>query len=491
MNLTVPQLGEGLDSVKIISKLVEEGQSLKKDQRYISVETDKSAVEIEVSSNGILHKWLCNEGDEVPIGGILAEFSPSEKSYPALTNNISSQSIEQKTKDSPKKMALIPPKTRRYIGQLKLDIHLIEDYFKNSNKVLLPEDIEEYLNSENASLSREKNKSIKKEPAFNVSQSSNDIFISKITAKQGSKKVKNEDLDSISDNFFLTTGIKSRNYIDKEKGESGLSLACDVAQTCLNKSLLDITDIDFLICATGTPKEITPSMANSILSNLSQSGTKNHLCGAFDINAACSGWLYGLQLAYDFLSNSPQSRVLLVTSETLSEVLDFSDSHSAPLFGDAASATLISNSNNLPRLFKLFRPSLASIPDNDCSIRVPFKDTQNDYLSIQGRKVFNIAVKGMCAHIKSYSQNNTIDLEKLDWIVSHQANDRIIHAVKNKLELESVKFLSHIKNTGNTSSTSIPLSIEQRADLFNENDLVGLVSFGGGFTIGAALLQTY
>ena len=186
---------------------------------------------------------------------------------------------------------------------------------------------------------------------------------------------------------------------------------------------------------------------------------------------------------------------MLVTCETLSEVLDFSDSHSAPLFGDAVSATLISNANNMQRMFRLFRPSLASVADMDCSIRVPFVEPSpmdsNDYLSIHGRKVFNVAVKSMSSHLENYSRENSTPLENLDWVVSHQANDRIIHAVKNKLAVDGVNFLSHIKHTGNTSSSSIPLSIDQRLDAFNSNDLIGVVAFGGGYTLGATFLERY
>ncbi len=214
---------------------------------------------------------------------------------------------------------------------------------------------------------------------------------------------------------------------------------------------------------------------------------------AIDINAACSGWLYGLQYAFDFLSNSPRSTVLLVTSETLSEVVDFSDAESAPLFGDAASATLLSNNRDeKSRLFKLFRPSLASILDPDGAIKVPLKNNgEKSYLSIQGRRVFNVAVKAMSFHLVDYANNNAIDLNALDWVVSHQANDRIIYAVKNKLHLDNVSFISNIKHSGNTSSSSIPLAIDQNLVLFKPNQKIGLVAFGGGFTLGSALLQVY
>ena len=494
MKLTVPQLGEGLDSVRVIKKLIAEGETFKKDQCYVSIETDKSVVDIEVPVNGILTRWLCAEDDEVRVGDVLAEYDSSIIGQLNTYSEVNREKMLANTdKYEEKTGLLLPPKTRYYIDQLGIDVEIVKAHFEDSIDFLLPEHVDEYLKFEKDSKIRvdegaDKGKWVK------VSQSSKDIFIANIFARQGSKKVKNEDMKVVNGNFYQTTGIQSRNYIDKEKGETGLTLSCSVVASCLSECQLGIGDISFLICATGTPKEVTPSMASSILNMMSSSDGQRHHCAAFDINAACSGWLYGLQLAYDFLSNTPQANVLLVTCETLSEVLNFSDSHSAPLFGDAVSATLISNANNKPRMFKLLRPSLASISDIDCSIRVPFidsslKEAENDYLSINGRKVFNMAVKSMSSHLEAYCQSCSTPLENINWVVSHQANDRIIDAIKKKLKADNINFLSHIKHAGNTSSSSIPLSIDQCLQKFKSDDLIGTIAFGGGYTLGATFLQ--
>ncbi len=267
MKLCVPQLGEGLDSVKIIDQLIGAGELLKKDQCYVSVETDKSAVDLEVACDGQLVKWLCDIGDEIKVGEVIAEFKPLQEELavhslePLITSDVG------KKQQLKKELAelFIPPKTRRYIQDLGLSVKRIEDFFIYNVRVLLPSHVDEY---------------VKQTQSFIAEKNDSDIFIASMASYQGSKTVNNNDLGFLDNSIFRTTGIKSRKYIDVDKKESTLSLACRAASACLEKAKTNIEDVSFVVCATGTPSQVTPSMANSILNTLSKSTSTSYLGAA-------------------------------------------------------------------------------------------------------------------------------------------------------------------------------------------------------------------
>ena len=243
-------------------------------------------------------------------------------------------------------------------------------------------------------------------------------------------------------------------------------------------------DFDLVICCTTSPASVTPSMACRVLGSLCR-GAHNSTAQAYDINAACSGYLYALRAGYDFLQSQPAARVLLVTSEVLSPLLDPQDLDTSILFGDAASATVLYGQQHADRARgRLRRPTLSSMSDADESLLVPLLN--DGYIQMKGRKVFREAVRAMMSSLTQACRREEIAIDGLRMIVPHQANQRIIDAIRSRVDVE---VYSNIRQHGNTSSSSIPLCLEEVLPTLQDGDHLGLCAFGGGFTHGAAIVE--
>jgi 2-oxoisovalerate dehydrogenase E1 component len=206
---------------------------------------------------------------------------------------------------------------------------------------------------------------------------------------------------------------------------------------------------------------------------------------AYDINAACSGYLYALQAGYDYLQSRPDSRVLVVTTEVLSPLLDRSDLDTAILFGDAASATVLYGESffDLAR-GRLLRPILSAKGEDGSVLTVPFRD--RGFIKMQGSKVFSEAVRSMVTSLQHACEHEGITTNDLNMIVPHQANQRILDAIQRRV---GPTVYSNIRRFGNTSSTSIPLCLSEVLPEIHQGNRLGLCAFGGGFTFGACLVD--
>lgn len=207
---------------------------------------------------------------------------------------------------------------------------------------------------------------------------------------------------------------------------------------------------------------------------------------AFDISAACSGYLYALQAGYDFLQSRPDGRVLLVTAEVLSPLVDMNDFDTAILFGDAASATVLYGESHFERAkARLLRPELSAKGEDGQALSIPFH--QGGHIHMKGQKVFSEAVRAMVSSLTRLCDHKGLRVRDLKLVVPHQANQRILDAVQNRIE---VPVFSNIRRHGNTSSSSIPLCLTEVLEASSSGDHLGLCAFGGGFTFGAGILQT-
>ncbi|MCF7928743.1 MAG: beta-ketoacyl-ACP synthase 3 [Spirochaetales bacterium] len=317
-----------------------------------------------------------------------------------------------------------------------------------------------------------------------------DVGIVSLTTTHGSRIVTNEEISELCpdwspEDIIKRTGIESRYWAQGE--ETALSLAVDAAKKLLEQEGLDISDIDALYCSTGTPQTITPSMACLILDELS--GEQNDvMIQAEDIISACSGFLYGLQASYDYLQSRPEHRVLLITTEALSGKTDTSDPMTAPIFGDAASASLIVSEHSEKTIrAKVFRPELSAKGENGDILKVPAGSDESIYMD--GPKVFLEAVKAMIMMLQKACETAEIEVDELDLVVPHQANQRIINAIRQKIKFPREKVYSNIREYGNTSSTSIPLCLDNLLKERDKGELLGMTAFGGGFTFAGGVLE--
>lgn len=312
------------------------------------------------------------------------------------------------------------------------------------------------------------------------------IGLTAIASSRGTRLMDNKELlklfpDSSEEKLIRQCGIHSRPWVGK--GQGVLSLAVDAATRLLSNIDLPADQIDLVICSTTTPDIAVPSLACRLLHAVGG----NHECPALDISAACSGYLYGLSLAHDFLSARPDKRVLLVTSEVLTPLLNMQDYDTAILFGDAATATLLEGSAAAARpALWLHRPVISGQGETGEFLSVPFPDPEMK-ISMNGGQVFQKAVRKMRAMLESVCEQDGIAPSVLEGIIPHQANDRILDAVARQLGLDPARVWRNVKMTGNTSSSSIPLCLEENLHRVSPGARYGLVAFGGGYTYAGAI----
>lgn len=319
-----------------------------------------------------------------------------------------------------------------------------------------------------------------------------DVGISGVTTVTGSRLIKNDDLLALhgdrqhasmnADDIFRRTGIENRHWAGAD--QDAVSMAVRASWKLLDQENLSLDDIDLLICSTTSPMSVTPSMACRVLSGLS-GGKIGAMLQAFDINAACSGYLYAMQAGYDYLQSTPEGRVLIVTAEVLSPLLDRNDLDTAILFGDATSASILYGESHFQQAkARIHRPDLSARGEDGTTLSVPFRHA--GFIQMQGRKVFSEAVRAMVASLNHACQRLEIDVSDLTLVVPHQANQRIIDAIERRV---SVPVYSNIREYGNTSSSSIPLCLHDVLPRVSKGEQIGLCAFGGGLTFGAGILE--
>ncbi len=308
--------------------------------------------------------------------------------------------------------------------------------------------------------------------------------------KMGSRKVTNDEIvvnfpDYTSDDIVQRTGIINRYWL--KENESIIDIAAQIAIKTLEEHNLNLSDISTLICATCSPEQYqSPSMACLTLAKLYETYGE-HTIPAYDINAACSGYLYALQQARDYLQTRPNERVLLITAESLSKRLNLHDFDTAFLFGDAATATIIYGSDYInDSSLTIDQINLSAIGENGSVLNIPIDETKG--IILQGKKLFTVAVKTMALAMHKCCQKNGIELTDIDIVVPHQANQRILNAVEHRLKLPTGFIYSNIAKYGNTSSCTIPIGLAEVLPNTNSKSLIGLCAFGSGFTAGAAIL---
>ncbi len=318
------------------------------------------------------------------------------------------------------------------------------------------------------------------------------VYLTTIASRHGGKVMDNEAIladfpDWDSEDVRRRTGIERRHWL--AEGESVLTLALDACRKALGEASLQLWDLGAIICSTGTPLGgMTPSLACRILHDLSPDD-REVLVQAHDVNAACSGYLYALQQAYDLLQQSPDRPVLLVTAEALSPLLDPKDPSTLFLFGDAATATVLGTA---PRdgviQASLHRPVLSAKGEEPEVLCVPFPDT-GEYVGMEGAQVFRTAVRKLVDILDAACRQARVGVGDLDLVIPHQANARIIEAVRKIIEVPPERMLNQVARLGNTSSNTIPLALESVLPGLADGAHVGLTAFGGGFTFGAGVLD--
>ena len=306
-----------------------------------------------------------------------------------------------------------------------------------------------------------------------------------------SKVLTNFDLESMldtSDEWIRTrTGIRERRIASE--GETTASLATKASIKALEKAHLSGDELDLILLATSTSDALIPATSASLQKAL---GAKN--AGACDVNAACCGFMYGLSMAYQFVSTGTFKNVLVVGSEVYSRILDWKDRSTCILFGDGAGAVIVQGSRK-----PLIRPYFvlgtegehAGLINASNSAKSAIESAISPYLTMDGPKVFKLAVTWMIKSTEKAIEGAGLKNEHISLFIPHQANIRIIEAAMNTLKMPKERIFVNVDRYGNTASASIPIALCEAIEekRVKAGEYVAMTAFGAGISWASAVIQ--
>jgi 3-oxoacyl-[acyl-carrier-protein] synthase-3 len=312
------------------------------------------------------------------------------------------------------------------------------------------------------------------------------------------KQLTNEDLTKMvdtNDEWITTrTGIKVRHIA--AENQTTASLATEAAKKAIRQAKVSPEDVEMIIVATITPEMVFPATACFVQAQL---GAKK--AWAFDISAACSGFVYALSIAQHFVISGKYDNVLVIGAETISKITNYKDRTSCILFGDGAGAAVVKRAglNGSKGIFystcgsdgsgwpAIHCPAYGSRHPAD----KPLENPNQVYLQISGREVYQLAVRKIIETVEDCLTNCKLTINDIDLFIPHQMNARIIESVAKRLKLSDEKVFINIDKYGNTSAASIPIALDEclRQGRIKKGDIVLLVAFGGGLTWGANVIE--
>ena len=301
-----------------------------------------------------------------------------------------------------------------------------------------------------------------------------------------------ETLVDTNDEWITSrTGIKERRLL-KEEGKGTSFMAIKAAQNLLEKANLDPKEIDLVIMATATPDMPVASTGVYVATEI---GATNAF--AYDLQAACSSFLFGMSTAAAYIASGRYKKVLLIGADKMSSIIDYTDRATCIIFGDGAGAVLfepnteglglqdeILKSDGIGREFLKIEAGGSILPPSEETLK-----NRQHFVFQDGKTVFKYAVSGMADVSEKIMQRNNLSHDDVNWLVAHQANRRIIDATANRMELDESKVLINIQKYGNTTSATLPLLLSDFENQLKKGDNLIFAAFGGGFTWGAIYLK--
>jgi 3-oxoacyl-[acyl-carrier-protein] synthase-3 len=308
------------------------------------------------------------------------------------------------------------------------------------------------------------------------------------------KILNNQDLEKIVDTtdewIFSRTGIKERRILDKGIGTS--YMAIQAVHQIIEKKNLDPLDIDMVIVATITPDMNVSATAASVATEI---GAVNAF--GYDLQAACSGFLYGMSLASSYIESGKYKNIILIGADKMSSIIDYSDRNTCIIFGDGAGAALIQpnyeglgmqdeffRSDGIGRNYLRVEAGGSIMPSSLESVK-----NKKHFLFQDGKNVFKYAVSNMANASYQIMKRNNLTNDDVNYLVPHQANKRIIDATADRMGIKESKVLMNIDKYGNTTAATIPLILSDFENQFKKGDNIIFAAFGGGFTWGASYLK--
>lgn len=302
------------------------------------------------------------------------------------------------------------------------------------------------------------------------------------------KIVTNDDLSKFvetSDEWiFQRTGIRERRISDENTSE----LAYRSAFEAIKNSNIDKNEIDLIVCATMTPDNFTPSVACMVQEKLELGDNVT----AFDINAACTGFVFALKIVASML-NTYHKRALVIGCETLSKIINFEDRNTCVLFGDGAGAIVVEKDEKNEEFYTCSLGNDKDLVAKNVEMNFEMKNKvlKSGFLKMNGKEIFKFAINVIEKSVNTILDMNNLKIEDIKLIIPHQANQRIISNVAKKLNVDNDKFFVNLEKYGNTSAASVPMALCEafESKKITKGDKVILVGFGGGLTWGSTIIE--
>ena len=310
--------------------------------------------------------------------------------------------------------------------------------------------------------------------------------------------VTNDDLTKLyetSDEWIYTrTGIKERRVVSGN--ETAIDLGLDAAKKAIEKAKISVSDIDCIISAASVPPQLYPTLACTLQAKL---GIKKTI-PAFDMTAACSGLIYALQVARGFIGTGIYKTILIVAADNNSRITNWEDRGTSILFGDGAGAMIVTASDdgvddilsiNISANGSIGQMIYTNMPAHNCPLVEQADEVGDGVIHMNGKEVYKFAVSTVPNYVVDCIEQSGITSDEIDYLIPHQANQRIIEAIQSRLKYSDDKVISNIKYYGNTSAASIPIALVEGVEQgkIKLGSTAILCGFGAGMTWGAAVVR--
>ena len=296
-------------------------------------------------------------------------------------------------------------------------------------------------------------------------------------------------IDTSDEWISKRSGIKNRHFVSKNETTSDLAL--QAALKAIENSTLDKDDINLIIVATTTPDNTFPSTATMVQKKLNIKGA------AFDIQAVCAGFVFALSVAKSLMKDNNYKNCLVIGADSMSKLLDWKDRSTSVLFGDGAGAVILENKENIDNKLDDWGV-LSNVIHSDGEYYDLLKtnggvstDQKIGFIEMAGKEIFKHAVEKLSLSFQEALKLSYKNIEQIDWLIPHQANQRILLAVADRLKIDPVKVISTVKHHGNTSAASIPLALDYAINnnKVKNGHLIGFQAIGGGLSWGASVVR--
>lgn len=517
IDVPVPSMGATVSELTVIDIKTQAGARVAKGEKIAELESDKSVFEFESPCEGVIREVVCRAGDIVPSGAPFVRMETADDSLRHLQSKAAAAPAKavHAPVPTPKPVATPAPafvaapvvaaakpsgpqwtpRATKLLQEAGLDPAAITEIDATGpGGRVSGDDVVRYLAARTAA---PQTPAAAASPRAVVTASAETVCIAGVGyAVPNNIRPTSEILKAFpgrtEEEMVKLTGIKERRYADE--GSSATDLAAIAVQHALTQAGMTIDQIDGIIMATVIPDQPIPSMACALARRL---GIPKAL--AFDLNAACSGWLYALEVGRTFILGGTARNLVVVTAELLSRITNPRDHETAFLFGDGAGAAVLTSASGGHRLHRMGLSSDANqfdaIERRGGGARQPVPhpgghDRDDFYLRMNGTAVFKSAVIGFADQIEATLARHQLKPGDIQWIVPHQANERILRAVGKRVGIPYEKFVVTIAKYGNTSGASVSMALGWAVEegIFQPGDKIVFCSVGAGLTFAGGLL---